>query len=158
MAVSYSTNTAPCGLTLPVHGMPLHFMDGQCQDGQCQDGQCQDGQCQDGQCQDGQCQDGQCQDGQCQDGSVRTGSVRTGSVRTAVSGRAVPVWRSRTSKVSGSCQKVHVSGSWRRLARRYATSNSPERRSTYAHARRIGVTSGDLKWPINFDPVPECRD
>ena len=20
------------------------------------------------------------------------------------------------------------------------------------------VTSGDLRWPINFDPVPECRD
>ena len=50
------------------------------------------------------------------------------------------MWRSRTSKVSGSCQKV--SGSWRRLARRYATSSSPERRSTYAHARRTGVTSG----------------
>ena len=50
------------------------------------------------------------------------------------------VERSRTSKVSGSCQKV--SGSWRRLARRYTTSSSPERRSTYAHARRTGVTSG----------------
>ena len=50
------------------------------------------------------------------------------------------VERSRTSKVSGSCQKV--SGSWRRLARRYATSSNPERRSTYAHARRTGVTSG----------------
>ena len=53
----------------------------------------------------------------------------------------VPLWRSRTSKVSGSCQKVSgscqkVSGSWRRLARRYATSSSPERCSTYAHARR----------------------
>ena len=98
---------------------------------------------------------------------------------------ATPLWdgcidtfeRSRTSKVSGSCQKVSgsyqtvsgscqkvsgscqkVSGSWRRLARRYATSSSPERRSTYAHARRTGVTSGDLRWPINFDPVPECRD
>ena len=52
----------------------------------------------------------------------------------------VPVWRSRTSKISGSCQKV--SGSWRRLARRYATSSSPERRFLYAHARRTGVTSG----------------
>ena len=50
------------------------------------------------------------------------------------------VKRSRTSKDSGSCQKV--SGSWRRLAQRYATSSSPERRSTYAHARRTGVTSG----------------
>ena len=50
------------------------------------------------------------------------------------------VERSRTSKVSGSCQKV--SGSWRKLARRYATSSSPERRSTYAHARRTGITSG----------------
>ena len=58
-----------------------------------------------------------------------------------------PVWRSRTSKVSGSCQ--NVSGSWRRLARRYATSSSPERRSTYAHARRTGVTSGGRS---------ECRD
>ena len=66
------------------------------------------------------------------------------------------VERSRTSKVSCSCQKV--SGSWRRLVRRYATSSSPERRSTYAHARRTGVTSGDLRWPINFDLVPECRD
>ena len=53
------------------------------------------------------------------------------------------VERSRTSKVSGSCQKV--SGSWRRLARLYATSSSPERRSTYAYARRTGVTSGDLR-------------
>ena len=43
----------------------------------------------------------------------------------------------RKSNVSGSCQKV--SGSWRRLARRYAKSNSPERCSTYAHARRTGV-------------------
>ena len=50
------------------------------------------------------------------------------------------VERSRTSKVSGSCQKV--SGSWRSLARRYAMSSSPERRSTYARARRTGVTSG----------------
>ena len=50
------------------------------------------------------------------------------------------VERSRSSKVSGSCQKV--SGSWLRLARRYATSSSPERRSTYAHVRRTGVTSG----------------
>ncbi|KAK2173883.1 hypothetical protein NP493_843g01009 [Ridgeia piscesae] len=39
------------------------------------------------------------------------------------------VERSRTLNVSSSCQKV--SGSWRRLA----TSSSPERRSTYAHAR-----------------------
>ena len=38
------------------------------------------------------------------------------------------------------------------------TSSSPERRSTYAHARRTGVTSGAFTWPINFDPVPECRD
>ena len=56
------------------------------------------------------------------------------------------VERSRTSKVSGSiCQKV--SGSWRRLARRYATSSSPERRSTYAHvsrAVRITETSSSL--------------
>ena len=43
------------------------------------------------------------------------------------------VERSRTSKVSGSCQKV--SGSWQRSARRSATSSSPERRYTYAHAR-----------------------
>ena len=50
------------------------------------------------------------------------------------------VEQSGTSKISGSCQKV--SGSWRRLERRYATSSSPERRSTYAHARRTGVTSG----------------
>ena len=49
-------------------------------------------------------------------------------------------WRSKTSKVSGSCQKVSgscqkVSGSWQRSARRSATSSSPERRSTYTHAR-----------------------
>ena len=35
-----------------------------------------------------------------------------------------------------------VSGSRQRLARRYATSSGPERRSPYAHARRTGVTSG----------------
>ena len=51
-----------------------------------------------------------------------------------------------------------VSGSWQRLAQRYATSSGPERRSPYAHARRTGVTSGDLRWPINFDPMSECRD
>ena len=66
------------------------------------------------------------------------------------------VERSRTSKVNGSCQ--NVSGSWRRFARRYTTSSNPERRSTYAHARRTAVTSGDLRWPVNFDPVPECRE
>ena len=37
-----------------------------------------------------------------------------------------------------------VSSSWQRLARRSATSSSPERRSTYAHARR---TSGDRSNP-----------
>jgi len=46
------------------------------------------------------------------------------------------VERSRTSKVSGS---------WRRLARRYGLTvcnvSSPERRSTYAQARWTGVTS-----------------
>ena len=35
-----------------------------------------------------------------------------------------------------------VSGSRQRLARRYATSSGPERRSPYARARRTGVTSG----------------
>ena len=35
-----------------------------------------------------------------------------------------------------------VSGSRQRLAQRYATSSGPERRSTYAHARRTGMTSG----------------
>ena len=30
--------------------------------------------------------------------------------------------------------------------RRFATSSNSERRSTYAHARRTGVTSGDLRW------------
>ena len=34
-----------------------------------------------------------------------------------------------------------ISGSRQRLARRYATSSGPERRSPYAHARQTGVTS-----------------
>ena len=64
----------------------------------------------------------------------------TSSINISYTEAVMLVWRSRTSKVSGSCQKV--SGSWRRLARRYAMSSSPEHRSTYAHARRTGVTSG----------------
>ena len=65
------------------------------------------------------------------------------------------VERSRTSKVSGSCQKV--SGSWRRLAWRYATSSSPERRSTYAHARRTGVTWGGRSTALTACQKPPRR-
>ena len=61
---------------------------------------------------------------------------------------ARPVWPSRTSsgperrRLAVHVKTLAVSDSWRRLARRYATSSSLERRSTYAHARRTGVTSG----------------
>ena len=60
------------------------------------------------------------------------------------------VERSRTSKVSGS---------WQRLARRYGpTVCNVEQSRTSSHVCTCALNWRNLRWPINFDPVPECRD
>ena len=60
---------------------------------------------------------------------------------------AEAVWRSRTSKVSGSCQKV--SGSWRRFARRYGprlTENRKQRRPAL-----FGLSPFRHRWPLRTE-------
>ena len=86
-------------------------------------------------------------------------AVSTSTPLTAVTyGRATPVWGSRMS--SGPERRrlaVHVKGS-RFTAKVSATVYNVEQSRTSFHVCTCAPNWRNLRWPINFDPVPECRD